>query len=198
MICAAVPSTKPKNNDNGRILPNNRSMKKMIGLLLIACVTALPAMGAQSGGFPQKGEMGAGIMLGTIDSITGKYWLNNRAAVDFGVGMVGSPWITLYADYLWHIPKAFGTGSQFGRETSVYFGGGAGLGFWNDDHSCGHWSCSDVHHSGTGLFARGIAGFEWYAMPTRFGLFFELGPTLMVVPNAWGTFDVAFGARYYF
>lgn len=150
---------------------------------------------------PKAGEIGVGSMIGTIISATGKYWLSDQAALDFGIGFVGSSWVIVYGDYLWHLPRIFGTNSQFGRDSSLYFGGGGGVGFWNGYGACGHWECdwsSHTSNSGAGLFIRGVSGVEWYPQTTRFGVFGELGPTIMIVPGTWGTIDVAVGGRYYF
>jgi hypothetical protein len=152
-----------------------------------------------SAGFPKQGEFGLGLMIGTFFAATGKYWLSNQAAIDFGMGFVGYPWFVTYADYLWHMPRVFGTRSQFGRESSLYFGGGGGVGFWSSTDACGHWACGwDNHESGSAVFIRGLAGVEWYPAPTRFGVFGELGPSILVAPHTWGTVDVNIGGRYYF
>ncbi len=56
---------------------------------------------------PAENEFGLGLMVGTIVSVTGKYWLTDQAALDFGLGFVGSPWTAIYADYLWHHAGSF-------------------------------------------------------------------------------------------
>src|SRR5579863_2447442 len=61
---------------------------------------------------PKAGDIGVGGMVGTIISVSGKYWISNQGAVDFGLGLVGAPWVVVYADYLWHLPRIFGTNSQ--------------------------------------------------------------------------------------
>jgi len=188
-----------------------RNLILIIAVCILTCASSVvPAVQAdaatsQSGSSissaPRPGDFGLGLMLGSIISITGKYWLNKQGALDFGFGFVGQPWTMLYADYLWHIPRAFGTGTKFGRESSLYFGGGGGLGFWNSANGCGHWNCSwDSEHanSGIGLFVRGLVGAEWYPAPSRFGLFGELGPSIMLIPGTWGALDFDIGGRYYF
>ncbi|MGE4132859.1 MAG: hypothetical protein AB7F86_14560 [Bdellovibrionales bacterium] len=158
-------------------------------------------------GFPQTpraatvgpNQFGLGVMGGTIFSITGKYWFTKQGALDFGIGVAGSHGTAIYADYLFHIPKIFGTGTRFGRETSGYFGGGGGIGFWSDSYECGRWHCHrHSDDSGTGVFIRGLVGFEWYPAPTRFGVFGELGPTLLFTPHSGSGIDVGVGGRYYF
>ena len=63
-------------------------------------------------------KLGVGLMVGSMVSATGKYWLTSQEAIDFGVGLGTSDGISLYGDYLWHVPGMFGTSTKFGRETS--------------------------------------------------------------------------------
>lgn len=188
------------------ILPPMRN--KILTLLVFALVpltghAAGKTFSSPSSTVPSVNQIGLGGMLGTIISGTGKYWVSEQGAIDFGVGFVSSAWVVLYGDYLWHLPRVFGTNSQFGRESSLYFGGGGGVGFWRTTGSCGHWGCDwDTSNrgtrSGTGFFIRGIAGVEWYPHGTRFGVFAEVGPSIMITPGTWGTLDVGTGGRYYF
>jgi hypothetical protein len=144
-------------------------------------------------------DFGLGLMVGTMISMTGKYWLDKHGALDFGVSSTGSRGMAVYADYLWHIPGIFGTSTRFGRETSGYVGGGGGVGFWHDSYECGRWGCARrSDDSGTGIFIRGLCGFEWYPRTTRFGVFTELGPTFMFAPSTGGSLDLGVGGRYYF
>lgn len=142
-------------------------------------------------------KFGAGLMVGNLVAVTGKYWLSKNGAVDFGLGFSGGT--AVYADYLWHIPGIFGRGTRFGRETSGYIGGGGGVGFWSDSFECGRYDCDRrSSKSGTGLFLRGLAGFEWFPSPTQFGVFAELGPTLLLTPSTTGRLDLGVGGRFYF
>jgi hypothetical protein len=150
---------------------------------------------------PKDSDFGLGLMVGSIVAATGKYWISNREAIDFGVGFIGSPWSVIYADYLFHIPGVFGSGTKFGRETSLYFGGGGGLGIWSKNDHCGHWKCDrdpEPDDSGTGVFLRGLVGFEWYPLHTRFGVFGEVGPSIMITPDTSSAPDIGVGGRYYF
>ena len=180
-------------------------MKTLAFLLAFAlslpCFAGTAHPGGSNPDVPAQGEFGLGVMVGTIVSATGKYWITDRAAIDFGIGIVGAPWFATYADFLWHIPKIFGTGTKWGRESNLYFGGGGGLAFWDNRGTCGHWSCDwndNNHDTGTAVFLRGVAGVEWYPIHTRFGVFGELGPTILVSPGMWATADIAVGGRYYF
>lgn len=144
-------------------------------------------------------DFGLGLMLGSMNSVTGKYWLSKREALDFGLGFSGRNSVALYGDYLWHVPGIFGDGSKFGRETSGYIGGGLGIATWNDSYDCGRWKCDRRREdSETGVFLRALFGFEWFPARTRFGVFAELGPTLLFAPGTGGTLDIGVGGRYYF
>lgn len=147
----------------------------------------------------QESDFGLGVMLGTITSVTGKYWLTQNGAIDFGIGFSDRNTTVIYADYLWHQAGIFGQGTRFGRETSGYIGGGGGLAFWNGNHDeCGRWRCDGGRSDSGGLFIRGLVGFEWHPAPTRFGVFAELGPTILLVPKTEGSLDIGIGGRFYF
>lgn len=138
-------------------------------------------------------------MLGSMTSATGKYWWNKKEAIDFGLGFAGSHTTTLYADYLWHAPNIFGTSSRFARETMGYIGGGLGVGLWDDSYECGRWGCDRrTDNSDIGVFIRALVGFEWFPSTTRFGVFAEIGPTLLITPDFNGSLDIGIGGRYYF
>jgi hypothetical protein len=160
---------------------------------MLAALMAQPVAAAP----PKDHKFGAGIMVGTLNSINGKYWLSDRGALDFGFGITFDPWTVLYADYLWHFPGLFGTGSEFGRQTSGYLGGGAGVGFWGRSGDCGRWHCNSTSGGAT-LFVRGLFGAEWTPDNPTLGVFAELGPGLGLVPGVGGFIDVGVGIRYYF
>ena len=164
---------------------------------LIILILSLGSMAASFK--PNPGSFAGGLMIGSMTAVTGKYFLSKEAALDFGVGFGGYPGSALYLDYLWHIPGVFGTNSKFGRESSIYFGGGGGIAFWDDTYECGRWHCDHrPRNTETGVFIRGLVGVEWYAAPTRFGVFGELGPTILLSPATGSGLDVGIGGRWYF
>jgi len=169
-----------------------------ISVLLVSTANAAKRAPASTLATP-PGELAMGLMVGNIIAATGKYWISEDGALDFGLGFTDGDNVTGYADYLWHIPGIFGNGSKFGRETSGYMGGGGGIGYWNDSYRCGRWDCDRRNtDSGTGLFVRAIFGFEWYPLRTRFGVFGEAGPTFLFAPSTSASLDVGVGGRYYF
>lgn len=146
-----------------------------------------------------ENTFGVGLMIGSQTAVTGKYWLSSANAIDFGVGLGGRNRSSVYGDYLWHVSDLFGNRTEFAREASGYFGAGVGLDFWSDSYECGRWNCSKrTENSGTGVFLRGLFGFEWVPPTTRFGLFAEIGPTLLIAPSTYTSLDISLGCRYYF
>lgn len=166
---------------------------------LILIFTALLYLPSFAGPANPPAEFAFGGMLGNIVSATGKYWFSKRSAIDFGIGFSGSPDAAIYGDYLFHVPQVFGKTTKFTRESALYFGGGVGIAFWEDSYDCGRWGCDRRRsRSGTGFFVRGLVGVEWYAAPTRFGVFGELGPTVLFSPTTATDVDVGVGGRFYF
>lgn len=166
---------------------------------LISFLTFVFSLNAFAGSATPPSNFAAGLMIGTITSINGKYWLSKRGALDFGIGFSGSPDTALYADYLYHIPNVFGAGSKFTRETAGYIGGGGGIAFWDDSYECGRFGCDRrTRRTSSGVFIRGLVGLEWYAAPTRFGVFGELGPTILFAPVSASGLDAEVGGRFYF
>jgi len=166
---------------------------------MILLIATLFHLNAHAGSASPPADFGGGLMVGSITAITGKYWLDKKSAIDFGAGFAGSPDTALYADYLYHVPNVFGTSSKFTRETAGYFGGGGGIAFWDDSYDCGRWGCNRRRErTSTGIFLRGLVGLEWFAAPTRFGVFGELGPTFLFTPASASGLDVGIGGRFYF
>ena len=91
----------------------------------LAIIISLCLQNAHAASGPPA-DFGLGLQVGSLVAVTGKYWVSQPAAIDFGLGFGGSG-TSLYADYLWHIPGIFGTGTKFGRESSGYLGGGGGV-----------------------------------------------------------------------
>ncbi len=150
---------------------------------------------------PKAESFGLGLMVGTMGAINAKYFILDQGAVDLGVEFLDHAGKVIYADFFWHIQKLFGKGTKFGRESSLYFGGGLGVGLWVRTDTCGRWNCSwDANSTGAGngFFGRLVVGTEWNPARTRFGVFGEVGPSFTLYPSGGKAFDVAVGGRYYF
>lgn len=174
-------------------LMHKRKMRALALVLILALSQISPAAVASE----RAGDFGLGVQLGTISSITGKYFFDERHAVDFGVGLVSGPWTVLYGDYLYHFPGLFGSGTPFARDLTGYVGGGAGVAFWHSRTYCRHWDCG-VGASGSAVFFRGLFGAEWKPAKPRLGVFLELGPSFAITPNVNAALEAGLGVRYYF
>lgn len=164
--------------------------------LFVLSLILSPVVLNAAAGPPDK--FGLGLMLGTMNSATGKYWFDGRSAIDFGLGL-GDPDTSIYANFIYHVPGMFGSGTRFGRESFGYFGGGAGVGWWDDEWECGRFHCDRRFRShATGIYIHGMFGFEWFPRTTRFGVFGEAGPTVLISPDHGSRLDIEVGGRFYF
>ncbi len=167
-------------------------MKKIFAAALLCASLNVSANSSRAGDF------GLGGMVGTMLSATGKYWISDKGAIDFGVG-VWHPAAVGYVDYLWRLKGLFGHGSRFGRETDAYIGAGGGLGFWSN-YCAGSWRCKDRddNRTGTVVFVRAMFGMEWVPSKVPIGVFAEVGPAIEFMPVTGGLASVGAGCRYYF
>lgn len=172
-------------------------LRLLLALLLsVATILILPITAkAQS---PGSGRLGAGVVIGAPTAITGKYWMSNDEAVDFGLSFWGYRWTTLYGDYHWYFDRAFGNRNKFVSQLTPYVGVGGGITFWSERRECGRWSCGSTGDSGTAIFARVPLGVEWYPVRPPLGVFAEFIPSFTVIPGTAGFFDFGVGIRYYF
>ena len=131
----------------------------------------------------QDRGLGLGIILGEPTGISGKYWLNESNAVDFGIAysFVGSSSsASLHADYLYHLFNAI----ESDYILPVYYGFGGRL-RTNED-------------SEVGLGARGVIGVALFSERYPLDFFFEIAPVFQLIPETELNFDVGIGARYFF
>ena len=131
----------------------------------------------------ETGKFGAGIIIGEPTGASLKYWLNDTAAIDGGLGwsLRDTGNFYLYADYLWHnfdlIPVSNG-------RAPVYFGVGPSLKFRNH---------------GDDLFgARFPIGASYMFDNRPLDVFVEFAPTLDLAPFVRSDFNLGFGVRYWF
>ena len=130
--------------------------------------------------------MGLGLSLGSPTGITGKYFLTDIHAVDFGWGSNGET--VLWADYLWHGWKAFdqlaeGPIAENGRLVAVL---GVGGRFENEG------SGEDDK-----LGVRGVLGASYFMKKAPVEFTLEMAPVINIVGGG-SDFDVALAVRYYF
>ena len=133
--------------------------------------------------YAQDNGFGLGAMLGEPTGFSGKYWINETNAADFGLAysFIGShSSVSLHADYLYHVEDVIKSNYRL----PLYYGFGARIRFVNNaDNSFG---------------ARGVIGLVWMHDTLPIDVFGELAPVFNLLPSTSLNFDAAIGARYYF
>lgn len=133
--------------------------------------------------YSQDKGFGLGVMLGEPTGVSGKYWLDNSHALDFGLAysfVHPKSTFSLHADYLFHNSELI----KSSQRLPVYYGVGARLHFGNGE-------------KGT-LGARGVLGIVWMPMETPVDVFIEFAPVFNLFPETSLHMDLAVGGRYYF
>jgi hypothetical protein len=151
-------------------------MKKLFLLAIIFIVSSNYILG-------QKTGTGIGLMLGEPSGLSGKYWLSEETAFDFGLGggFIGDgAGFAFHADYLYHINGLI----KWKYKTPFYYGFGLRMRFPSN---------SSMH-----LGVRGVAGLIFYLKDLPIDLFFEVAPSFRLLPTTGIDFDIAIGSRYYF
>ena len=148
---------------------------------------------------PTQGQFGLGLVLLEPTSLNGIYWNSKDTAIDFGVALFTTDYLSSYGDYLWHFPGKFGKKTQFVAELNPYIGAGGGLFTWNNRTYFNNRSYgSTVNNSGTGFYGRMPLGIEWNPKSPSIGAFVEFVPELVLGSGLGLSADLGIGARYYF
>lgn len=112
-----------------------------------------------------------GVIIGEPTGLSAKFWTSGNTAVDLGVawslGESGN--MHLHSNYLWHFWSQGGVGFYTGLGGRILF---------DDD---------------TQFAARIPIGLQ-FNIARRLGLFFELAPTLPIIPETRSSFDINGGA----
>lgn len=130
----------------------------------------------------QDKGFGLGVILGEPTGISGKYWLDERSAVDGAVAWSfyrGSS-IHIHGDYLIHNKSAFETEEPL----ALYYGIG------------GRLKSGDKIQTQLGL--RGVVGIDYMARTVPIDVFLELSPILDFAPSTEFFFNAGLGARFFF
>jgi hypothetical protein len=133
--------------------------------------------------YSQTNKFGLGIILGEPTGISGKYWLEEKKAIDFalGYGLLGDKSrFSLHVDYLYHTDNDFI--ENLGMP--VYYGFGVRL---------------RTHSSERGsLGVRGVMGVLQNLDKYPVEIFLEVVPVFQLLPETKLKLDAAIGGRYYF
>jgi len=131
-------------------------------------------------------NFGLGVEFGAPTALSGKLWLNHENAIDFAIGGLGYYYgrnyggLNVHADYLWHRYGVFGgIGSDAGSKMPLYIGFGG------------------VFQSPEVVGARGVIGVT-YLFDAPFDVFFEMAPTLVILPYSGFGVSAGLGGRFYF
>jgi hypothetical protein len=153
-------------------------MKKSILMAALALVLFVPGVHADNSyGF------GLGIMVGEPTGVSGKLWLSGKSALDMGAAWSfdSNSGFQGQLDYVWH---QFDLINVDKGRLPLYYGVGARFKTWeNSDDSIG---------------ARIPVGLAYLFENSRFDVFFELVPTLDLVPSTDFDFNGALGGRFFF
>lgn len=147
--------------------------------LIVCLIVSLTSLKS----FSQDKGFGLGVILGEPTGISGKYWVDNEHALDFGLAysfVHPNKTFSLHGDYLLHLPNLIKSSYRF----PVYYGFGARIHFGNKD--------------GNTLGARGVIGILWMHDSLPIDAFIELAPVFNLFPETSLHFDFAIGGRYYF
>lgn len=166
-------------------------MKKIFlsALITAFAVTVVPAPG-RAANTTNVGRVGIGVIAGEPTGLTVKFWLEDRQAVDVGLGwsFSGTDTLHVHADYLWHDFELLDTSGISGR-IPVYYGIGARFKFRDSDGDPDHDDKFGV---------RIPIGVSWISESAPLDAFVELAPVLDLVPDTDLSLNGAIGLRYWF
>ena len=128
----------------------------------------------------QTGRWGLGVVAGEPMGVTGTYWFDVKAAIDFGYGFNNDG--ILFGDYLWH-----GWPLRALEETGkMTFYLGLGARYENEKHGDDKYA------------ARVPLGVNYLFDKSPFEVFAELVPVVQFKPDGDLNFDAGIGVRFYF
>ena len=144
-------------------------------LLVLALMAA-----AQSGSAAERGDFGAGVIIGSPVAATAKYYLSKTHAVDLGIGGIGGS-LAVYGDALWHLWEAEPPPKS--GHLSAYLGVGGRFRNAREDVLVG---------------VRAPAGVSYRLGGHPVEIFAEIAPVFEVAPRHFIQLDGGIGARFYF
>jgi hypothetical protein len=151
------------------------SLWKYIVLLALFMVSAQTKVNAKQGG-----DLGMGFVGGVPTGVSGKLWLGETNALDFILGMnFLEDWVSLNADYVWHDFSLFEVPQG---QLPLYYG-------------MGPWATIATHAA---IGIRGVVGIEYLFANAPLDAFFEICPSISVLPGTSFTVDAGLGMRFFF
>jgi len=131
----------------------------------------------------ERKKFGVGIIAGEPTGITIKYMLDDKSAIDAGVGWEtgGDNEFHIYGDYLYHMNDLI---KVTHGKLPLYFGGGLRF--------------IDREKKKDKLGIRIPVGIEYLFKDLPLGAFFELVPILNLTPDTDFDFEAGIGIRFFF
>lgn len=140
--------------------------------------------------------MGFGLMLGEPTGIGLKSWTSTSTAYDAGLTYSFSGFIAILGDHLWHFPGMFASKGRLTSEFVPYIGAGVEVFF--DTSSQEHKSRGPTARQSNASFAARVPlGIEFLPNGSRFGVFAEITPGLVLAPAVSAILESYVGMRFY-
>ena len=185
-----------------------RTSKAWALAAFIICIGFARASGATEVG--NQRTFGLGFALGSPSSLVGKVFVGAGRAIDFGVSFAGYGYgysrggcwdgrkyvncrgdydqLGLHADYLWQENLVHG-------QVTLDWHIGAGARMWILDQR----NYADDGDGTVALAARMPVGLDlMFHKPSFLELFFEIAPSIYIIPGTNFDIEAALGARFYF
>jgi hypothetical protein len=131
----------------------------------------------------QDKGFGGGIIIGEPTGLSGKYWIDDSRALDFGIAssfVHTYTALSLHGDLIFHNYNVIK--SEF--RLPVYYGFGLRI-HLNDK-------------GGNTFGARGVMGIAWMLNNSPIDIFIEMAPVFNLFPETSLHLDLSLGGRYYF
>lgn len=159
--------------------------------------------GGGGGGYAGTRTFGLGLEIGEPTGLTGKYFLSETGALDFGLGWIYRHYyyddgLHLYVDYLWHPAVLTSTPSIV-----LPFYIGVGLRYWDFDYC----ERRDFCYDGSALGIRVPIGVAFELVNAPLDIFIQMVPTLDFLQDDYYErhddrthlgIDVSAGIRFWF
>jgi len=129
-----------------------------------------------------QGNMGMGAIIGSPTGLSLKYFMNKNNAIDCALAwsLKENERFRFHVDYLWHNYKFFNKNLDI--PITLYYGGGL-RGIFDSDFRFG---------------LRGSIGTLYWFKEAPIDIFFEIAPSMDLLPATDFSLDAAIGARFFF
>jgi hypothetical protein len=138
-------------------------------------------------------DIGMGVFVGGPTTVTGKYWLNEINAIDFGAAFSDDDYAIL-GTYLHHFE-----GTNIGRRMAPYVGFGFYVDF-DQEQTETVFDRDAEDDTGEGEIGFGLripVGLEYLPENMPIGIFAEISPGMSLTPDTDGFVTAGAGARFY-